>query len=52
MVERDNRILLEKMSKIMRTHGSVDHRNDYEYKRQVYKSLLMCTQPLQISVQV
>lgn len=33
VVERDNRILLEKMSKIMRTHGQVECRNDYEYKR-------------------
>ncbi|CAD5122075.1 DgyrCDS10527 [Dimorphilus gyrociliatus] len=32
-IERDNRILLEKMSTIMRTKGRVDNRNDYEYKR-------------------
>ncbi|XP_057302011.1 sperm axonemal maintenance protein CFAP97D1-like isoform X1 [Hydractinia symbiolongicarpus] len=31
-VERDNRILLEKMSYIMRTKGRVDNRNDYEHK--------------------
>merc|ERR1712228_378690 len=31
-IERDNRILLEKMSHIMRTRGRVDNRNDYEYK--------------------
>ncbi|XP_071949558.1 sperm axonemal maintenance protein CFAP97D1-like [Antedon mediterranea] len=31
-IERDNRILLEKMSLIMRTKGRVDNRNDYEYK--------------------
>lgn len=32
MVERDNKILLEKMSNIMRTRGRVDNRNDYEQK--------------------
>ncbi|KXJ26223.1 uncharacterized protein CFAP97D1 [Exaiptasia diaphana] len=31
-IERDNRILLEKMSFIMRTRGRVDNRNDYEHK--------------------
>lgn len=31
-VERDNRILLEKMSFIMRTKGRVDNRNDYQHK--------------------
>jgi len=31
-VERDNRILLEKMSYIMRTKGIVDNRNDYQQK--------------------
>lgn len=31
-IERDNRILLEKMSYIMRTRGRVDNRNVYEYK--------------------
>lgn len=31
-VERDNRILLEKMSYIMRTKGRVDNRNDYQHK--------------------
>ncbi|CAF0753815.1 unnamed protein product [Rotaria sordida] len=31
-IERDNRILLEKMSNIMRTTGSIDNRNDYEAK--------------------
>lgn len=35
-IERDNRILLEKMSYIMRTRGRVDNRNMYEYKRSVY----------------
>jgi len=38
IVERDNRILLEKMSKIMRTTGSVNTRNDYEYKRYIHTS--------------
>jgi len=32
-IERDNRILLEKMSYIMRTQGRIDNRNNYEYKR-------------------
>ena len=31
-IERDNRILLEKMSYVMRTRGRVDNRNNYEYK--------------------
>ena len=31
-IERDNRILLEKMSFIMRTKGRVDNRNDHEFK--------------------
>ncbi|KAJ8310591.1 hypothetical protein KUTeg_012456 [Tegillarca granosa] len=31
-IERDNRILLEKMSYIMRTRGRVDNKNNYEYK--------------------
>ena len=31
-VERDNRILLEKMSYIMRTRGNVDNRNYYQHK--------------------
>ena len=35
-IERDNRILLEKMSYIMRTRGRVDNRNNYEYKRYIY----------------
>lgn len=32
-IERDNRILLEKMSLIMRTRGRVENKNDYEYRR-------------------
>ncbi|ELU11740.1 hypothetical protein CAPTEDRAFT_112681 [Capitella teleta] len=31
-IERDNRILLEKMAYIMRTKGRVDNKNGYEYK--------------------
>ena len=31
-VERDNRILLEKMAHIMRTRGRVDNINSYQYK--------------------
>ena len=34
-IERDNRILLEKMYNIMRTRGRVDNTNDYEQKRLV-----------------
>jgi E3 ubiquitin-protein ligase TRIP12 len=32
-IERDNRILLEKMSHIMRTTGGIDNRNEYEPRR-------------------
>ncbi|XP_071798985.1 uncharacterized protein [Asterias amurensis] len=32
IIERDNRILLEKMSEIMRTTGRVDHRNNYVHR--------------------
>ena len=39
-VERDNRILMEKMSFIMRTRGRVDCSNDYYGKRWVVKSIL------------
>jgi len=31
-IERDNRLLLEKMSCIMRTRGRVDNKNDYQQK--------------------
>ncbi|XP_055958063.1 LOW QUALITY PROTEIN: uncharacterized protein CFAP97D2 [Patella vulgata] len=31
-IERDNRILLEKMAYIMRTRGRVDNKNNYEYQ--------------------
>jgi hypothetical protein len=33
MIERDNRILLEKISGTMRTTGRIDHRNDYVSRR-------------------
>lgn len=33
VVERDNSILLDKMARIMRTKGSVDNVNNYEYRR-------------------
>ncbi|XP_063300712.1 uncharacterized protein CFAP97D2 [Pelobates fuscus] len=32
IIERDNRLLLHRMSTIMRTKGSVDNKNDYEAK--------------------
>ena len=32
-IERDNRLLLEKMSQIIRTRGRVDNKNYYSYKR-------------------
>ncbi|XP_054829151.1 uncharacterized protein CFAP97D2 isoform X2 [Eublepharis macularius] len=32
IIERDNRLLLEKMSFIMRTTGRIDNKNDYEPK--------------------
>ncbi|XP_029460478.1 uncharacterized protein CFAP97D2 isoform X2 [Rhinatrema bivittatum] len=32
VIERDNRLLLEKMSCIMRTKGRTDNKNDYEFK--------------------
>lgn len=35
VIERDNRMLLEKMSHIMRSRGRVDDRNVYEHKRLV-----------------
>jgi hypothetical protein len=35
-IERDNRILLEKMSQTMRTKGQIDNRNNYIQKRQLY----------------
>lgn len=41
MIERDNRIFLEKMFYIMRIWGRVDNRNMYEYKRFVYYMLVI-----------
>ncbi|XP_023447876.1 uncharacterized protein CFAP97D2 isoform X1 [Dasypus novemcinctus] len=32
IIDRDNRLLLEKMSHIMRTKGQIDNRNDYKHK--------------------
>ncbi|XP_065185221.1 uncharacterized protein LOC135815807 [Sycon ciliatum] len=32
VIDRDNRMLLEKMSTIMHTRGRIDDRNDYEHK--------------------
>merc|ERR1719334_586804 len=36
-IERDNRLLLEKMSQIIRTRGRVDNRNYYNYKSLNYE---------------
>ena len=33
VVERDNRLLLDKMARIMRTKGSVDNVNNYQHRR-------------------
>ena len=33
IIDRDNRILLEKMVDIMKTTGKVDNRNDYKQRR-------------------
>ena len=33
IVDRDNRILLEKMAHTMKTKGLVDNRNDYKHRR-------------------
>ena len=32
-IERDNRVLMEKMSHTMRTRGRIDNRNEYAHKR-------------------
>lgn len=37
-VQRDNRILLEKMAHIMTTKGRMDNTNDYKHRR--YNSIL------------
>lgn len=34
-IERENKMLMEKISHIMRTTGGVDNRNNYEQKRSV-----------------
>ena len=31
-IERDNRLLLEKMSTIMRSRGRIDHHNAYDHR--------------------
>merc|ERR1719457_184663 len=36
-IERDNRLLLEKMSQIIRTRGRVDNKNYYNYKSLNYE---------------
>merc|ERR1719354_170776 len=36
-IERDNRLLLEKMSQIIRTRGRVDNKNYYSYKSLNYE---------------
>lgn len=33
LIERDNRLLLEKMAYIMRTEGRIDNKNDVEFVR-------------------
>ncbi|XP_047933880.1 uncharacterized protein CFAP97D2 isoform X2 [Anser cygnoides] len=33
VIRRDNRLLLEKVSRIMRTKGHIDSKNDYKAKR-------------------
>ncbi|XP_065483035.1 uncharacterized protein CFAP97D2 [Caloenas nicobarica] len=32
-IERENRVLLEKISRIVRTKGQIDNKNDYKAKR-------------------
>ena len=55
-MERDNRILLEKMSYIMRTKGRVDNRNDYEQKSlnksKRQRELLRVTHENQVNVYI
>ena len=41
-VRRDNQILLDKMAHIMRTRGSVDHRNNYQQRRCVHVHVCVC----------
>ncbi|XP_076991244.1 uncharacterized protein CFAP97D2 [Tamandua tetradactyla] len=33
IIDRDNRLLLDKISYIMRTKGQTDNRNDYKHRR-------------------
>ena len=45
IVDRDNRILLEKMAHTMKTKGLVDNRNDYKHRRYVHDAvhrLMLC----------
>ncbi|XP_043547181.1 uncharacterized protein CFAP97D2 isoform X2 [Chiloscyllium plagiosum] len=37
IIERDNQLLLQKMSTIMRTTGRIDNKNEYKLKRQNLK---------------
>ena len=39
-MERDNQLLLEKMSHIMRTNGQVDNTNDYRHRRYANNGLM------------
>ena len=41
-VRRDNQILLDKMAHIMRTRGSVDHRNNYQQRRCACVCVCVC----------
>uniref|UniRef100_A0A673WKS9 Uncharacterized protein n=1 Tax=Salmo trutta TaxID=8032 RepID=A0A673WKS9_SALTR len=45
-IQRENNMLLEKISHIMRTTGRIDNRNDYENKR--YSELLRITKENQL----
>ena len=48
-VERDNRILLEKMAHIMRTRGSVDNHKDYMQRRSAQLlSHMLCSAALML----
>lgn len=51
IVERDNRILLEKMAFIMRTGGSVDNRKeDYMQKRYTFEIIFLYLRALYVHV--
>ena len=41
-IERDNRVLMEKMSHTMRTRGRIDNRNEYAHKRYNERVNLRC----------